>query len=154
METTTKTNLSTNSVEILLVEDSPRDSEVTIRALRKHNLSNHLVHVTDGQKALDWLFGTGEYAGRNTNYPPKVILLDLKLPKVDGIEVLRAIRSDPRTRRLPVVIMTSSREQQDVIHSYDLGVNSYVVKPVDFESFSRAVAELGHYWVLVNNEPK
>lgn len=154
METTTEINLSTNGVQILLVEDSPRDAEVTIRALRKHNLSNHLVHVTDGQEALDWLFGTGKYEGRDTNHHPKVILLDLKLPKVDGIEVLRAIRADPRTHRLPVVIMTSSREQQDVIRSYDLGVNSYVVKPVDFESFSKAVAELGHYWVLVNQEPK
>lgn len=144
----------TDGVEILLVEDSRRDAEVTIRALRKHNLSNHLVHVTDGQEALDWLFGTGKYERRDTNHRPKVVLLDLKLPKVDGIEVLRAIRADPRTRRLPVVIMTSSREQQDVIRSYDLGVNSYVVKPVDFESFSQAVADLGHYWVLVNQEPK
>ena len=154
METTTKTNLPANGSEILLVEDNPRDAEVTIRALRKHNLGNHVARVTDGQEALDWLFGAGKYEGRDPNHHPKVVLLDLKLPKVDGIEVLRAIRADPRTRRLPVVIMTSSREQQDVNRSYDLGVNSYVVKPVDFESFSQAVADLGHYWVLVNQEPK
>ena len=144
----------TNGVEILLVEDNPRDAEVTIRALRKHNLANHLVHVQDGQAALDWLFGVGQYVGRDTNHRPRVVLLDLKLPKVDGIEVLRAIRADQRTRRLPVVVLTSSREEQDVIRTYDLGANSYIVKPVDFENFSTAVAELGHYWVLVNQEPR
>lgn len=154
MENKIVINVATNGVEILLVEDNPRDAEVTIRALRKHKLSNHLVHVTDGQAALDWLFGVGQYAGRDTNHHPKVVMLDLKLPKVDGIEVLRAIRANPATHRLPVVILTSSKEQQDVIQAYDLGVNSYIVKPVDFEKFSTAVAELGHYWVLVNQEPK
>lgn len=154
MENPTDANLRTNGVEILLVEDNPRDAEVTIRALRKSNLANNLVHMADGQEALDWLFGTGKYVGRDTNHHPKVVLLDLKLPKVDGIEVLRAIRNDERTRRLPVVIMTSSKEQQDVIRSYDLGANSYIVKPVDFENFSKAVAELGHYWLLINQEPK
>jgi CheY-like chemotaxis protein len=110
--------------------------------------------VKDGQEALDWLFGLGVYVGRNPTNHPKVVLLDLKLPKVDGLEVLRAIRGDERTRFIPVVVMTSSHEEQDVIESYKLGVNSYVVKPMDFESFSAAVAELGHYWLLVNQEPK
>ncbi len=144
----------TNDVEILMVEDNPRDAEIAIRALRKHNFANHLVHVKDGQAALDWLFATGEFIGRNINQRPKVVLLDLKLPKVDGIEVLRAIRSDERTRLLPVVVLTSSREEQDVVRSYDLGVNSYIVKPMEFDNFSQAVAETGHYWLLVNQEPK
>ncbi|MGV8942839.1 response regulator [Thermomonas sp.] len=142
-----------NSVEILLVEDNPRDAEIALRALRKGNLANNLVHVKDGQEALDWLFGAGQYVGRNVNEHPKVVLLDLKLPKVDGIEVLRAVRADPRTRRIPVVVLTSSREEQDVVRTYDLGVNSYIVKPVDFENFSSAVAEAGHYWLLINQEP-
>jgi two-component system response regulator len=141
-------------IEVLLVEDNPRDAEVTMRALRKRNLANRVVHVNDGREALDCLFGAGAYVGRDPNNHPKLVLLDLKLPKVDGLEVLRAIRSDERTRLTPVVIMTSSREQQDVIESYKLGVNSYVVKPVEFDNFSAAVAELGHYWLLVNHEPK
>ena len=145
-------NLS--DVEILLVEDNPRDAELTQRTLRKHKLANHVVHVRDGQEALDWLFGTGAYAGRDPNFRPKVVLLDLKLPKVDGLEVLRAMRGDERTRRIPVVVITSSHEEQDVIRSYDLGVNSYIVKPVEFENFSAAVAEAGHYWLLVNQQPK
>ena len=143
-----------HEVEILLVEDSPRDAEMTLRALRKRNLANHVVHVKDGEEALDWLFGRGTHAGRDVNHHPKVVLLDLKLPKVDGLEVLRALRADERTRLLPVVVMTSSQEQRDLIESYKLGVNSYVVKPVDFDAFSAAVAELGHYWLLVNKEPK
>lgn len=142
-----------NEVEVLLVEDNPRDAELTLRTLHKRNLANHVVHVKDGQEALDWLFGTGAYAGRDPNHHPKVVLLDLKLPKVDGLEVLRAIRADARTRLLPVVVLTSSREEQDLVASYQLGVNSFIVKPVDFESFSAAVAELGHYWLLVNQEP-
>jgi len=141
-------------VEVLLVEDNARDAEMTLRTLRKHNLANHVVHVKDGQEALDWLFGEGAYAGRNATKPPKVMLLDLKLPKVDGLEVLRIVRGNERTQLMPVVIMTSSREERDVIESYKLGVNSYVVKPMDFEGFSAAVAELGHYWLLVNQEPK
>ena len=143
-----------HEVEILLVEDSPRDAEMTLRALHKRNLANHVVHVKDGEEALDWLFGRGVHAGRDAGHQPKVVLLDLKLPKVDGLAVLRALRADERTRLLPVVVMTSSQEQRDVIESYKLGVNSYVVKPVDFDSFSAAVAELGHYWLLVNKEPK
>ncbi len=142
------------SVEILLVEDNPRDAEITLRALRKNNLANHLVHVGDGQEALDWLFGERQYAGRDVNHHPKVVLLDLKLPKVDGIEVLRAVRADARTRRLPVVVLTSSREEQDLVRTYDLGVNSYIVKPVDFDNFSAAVAEAGHYWLLINQKPR
>ena len=141
-------------VEVLLVEDNPRDAEMTLRTLRKRNLANHIAHVRDGQEALDWIFGTGAYTGRDPSHHPKVVLLDLKLPKVDGLEVLRVIRADERTRLIPVVVMTSSREERDVIESYKLGVNSYVVKPMDFESFSAAVAELGHYWLLVNHEPK
>ena len=141
-------------VEVLLVEDNPRDAEMTLRTLRKRNLANNVVHVKDGQEALDWLLGTVPQSGRDAKPLPKVVLLDLKLPKVDGLEVLRAIRADERTRLLPVVVMTSSKEQRDVIETYKLGVNSYVVKPVDFEGFSAAVAELGHYWLLVNQEPK
>jgi len=141
-------------VEVLFVEDSPRDAEMTLRTLRKRNLANNIVHVKDGQEALNWLLGTAPHGGRDAQPRPKVVLLDLKLPKVDGLEVLRAIRADQRTRLLPVVIMTSSQEQRDVVESYKLGVNSYVVKPVEFDAFSAAVAELGHYWLLINHEPK
>src|SRR6266853_674569 len=141
-----------NEIEILLVEDSPYDAELTIRELTRRNLANTLVHLKDGSEALEFIFGTGAYAGRDTSQHPKV-LLDLKLPKVDGLEVLRAMKSDPRTRTIPVVIMTSSQEQRDVVDSYHLGVNSYVVKPVDFDQFSKAVAELGCYWVLLNHPP-
>ena len=143
-----------NELEVLLVEDNPRDAELTLRALRKRNLANHVVHVKDGREALDWLNGTGAYADRNPLNQPKIILLDLKLPRVDGLEVLRAIRADERTRRIPVVILTSSREQRDIVESYNLGVNSYIVKPVDFDNFSSAVAALGHYWLLLNHEPR
>jgi CheY-like chemotaxis protein len=141
-------------VEVLLVEDNPRDAEMVLRTLRKRNLANNVVHVKDGEEALNWIFGIGAYADRDPNNHPKVVLLDLKLPKVDGLEVLRGIRGDERTKFIPVVVMTSSREERDVIESYKLGVNSYVVKPMDFERFSAAVAELGHYWLLVNQEPK
>lgn len=141
-------------VEILLVEDNPRDAEMTLRALRQRHLANRVVHVQDGQEALDWLFGAGNHAGRDLSHHPKLVLLDLKLPKLDGLEVLRAIRADARTRLLPVVVMTSSQEQRDIVESYQLGVNSYVVKPVDFDNFTEAVASLGHYWLLVNKEPQ
>ena len=142
-----------NELQILLVEDNPADAELTIRALKKRNLANHLVHVIDGQAALDFLFGTGAYAGRAIEHLPKVVLLDLKLPKVDGIEVLRQLRANERTKLLPVVVLTSSREDRDVIETYKLGANSYIVKPVEFENFSEAVSNLGLYWILLNEPP-
>jgi two-component system response regulator len=141
-------------VEVLLIEDNARDAEHTVRTLTKRNLASRITHLKDGRQALDWLFGLGAFAGRNPSVHPKVVLLDLKLPKLDGLEVLRAIRADERTRLLPVVALTSSREERDVIECYRLGVNSYVVKPVDFDSFSSVVAEVGHYWLLVNHEPR
>ncbi|MBN9690902.1 MAG: response regulator [Verrucomicrobia bacterium] len=141
-------------VEVLLVEDNPRDAEMTLRSLRRRHLANHVVHVKDGQEALDWLNATGNYVDRDCSQNPKLVLLDLKLPKVDGLEVLRSLRASPRTRLIPVVILTSSREDKDVIEGYELGVNSYVVKPLDFDKFSTAVAELGQYWLLVNETPK
>src|SRR5437667_7116277 len=140
-------------IEILLVEDSPYDAELTIRELTRHHLANKLVHVKDGADALDFIFGTGAYANRDTSQHPKVVLLDLKLPKVDGLQVLRTIKADERTKNIPVVVMTSSQEQRDVVDSYHLGVNGYVVKPVDFDQFSKAVSELGCYWVLLNHPP-
>jgi two-component system, response regulator len=139
-------------VEVLLVEDNPRDAELTLRALRKHRLANHIVHVTDGQEAMDWLKGTGAHSGRDASQKPKVVLLDLKLPKMNGLEVLAAMRADEATSLIPVVMLTSSQEQRDVIESYRLRVNSYIVKPVDFEKFSAAVAHAGHYWMLVNHK--
>jgi two-component system response regulator len=142
--------MNDNKVEILLVEDNPHDAELTIRALKKANLANRLTHLHDGAEALDFLFAKGMYAGRNIGDRPKVILLDIKMPKVDGIEVLRQLKLNDATRTIPVVIMTSSKEEQDVITSYNLGVNSYVVKPVDFEGFAKAVSELGFYWLITN----
>jgi two-component system response regulator len=142
--------MNDNKVEILLVEDNPHDAELTIRALKKANLANRLIHLSDGAEALDFLFARGMYADRNIGNRPKVILLDIKMPKVDGIEVLRQLKRNEATRTIPVVIMTSSKEEQDVITSYDLGVNSYVVKPVDFEGFAKAVSELGFYWLITN----
>ena len=142
--------MNNNGIEILLVEDSPYDAEMTIRALKKVNLANRLVHLSDGKEALDFLFGKDRLTDRPINQPPKMILLDIKMPKVDGIEVLRQIKGDQRTRAIPVVIMTSSKEEQDIITSYQLGVNSYVVKPVDFVGFAKAVSELGLYWILTN----
>ena len=140
-------------VEILLVEDNMSDAELIIRALRKVNLANNLVHVKDGAEALDFIFGHGEYEGRESEMIPKVILLDIKMPKVDGIDVLRQIKANEHAKLIPVVIMTSSKEEQDIITSYQLGVNSFVVKPVDFTAFARAVSELGMYWVLMNQPP-
>lgn len=139
-----------NEVDILLAEDNSYDAELTIRSLKKVNLANHLLHVKDGAEALDFIFGRGEFTGKKIENRPKVILLDIKMPKVDGIEVLRQIKSNEITRTIPVVIMTSSKEEQDIIASYNLGVNSYVVKPVNFEGFARAVSELGMYWLMVN----
>ena len=136
---------------ILLVEDNSSDAMLTIRALKKLNLATNLVHVTDGAQALDFLFAGGEYSGRNIKHTPKVILLDLKMPKVSGLEVLKIIKSDKRTKQIPVVMMTSSQQEKDIFESHELGVNSYVVKPVDFDDFSEAISRLGLYWVLVNN---
>lgn len=137
-------------VEILLVEDNPTDAELCIRALKKNNFANKLEWVKDGAEALDFLFCRGKYAGRSAKGVIKVILLDLRLPKVDGLEVLRAVKADERTRHIPVVVMTSSKEDRDVAESYKLGVNSYVSKPVTFEEFEKVVSELGLYWLLVN----
>jgi two-component system, response regulator len=142
-----------NEVEILLVEDNPYDAELTIRALKNKGLANKLLTFQDGVEALDFLFGTGEYVGRNLALRPKVILLDLKLPRVNGLEVLEKIRADERTRTIPVVVLTSSQEETDIVRSYSLGVNSYMVKPVDFDKFLRAVEELGLYWLLLNKIP-
>ena len=138
---------------ILLVEDNPDDELLTLRALRKNNVLNKVVVARDGVEELDYLFGTGEYAGRDTAVMPQLILLDLKLPKIDGLEVLRRLRSDERTRLLPVVILTSSREQQDMLDGYGLGANSYVRKPVNFEQFVQAVEQLKLYWLILNEVP-
>lgn len=140
-------------VEILLVEDNPRDVELTLRALKKRNLANRVHVVQDGAEALDFLFARGDYANRDVNNAPKVVLLDLKLPKIGGLEVLKAIKSDERTRTIPVVVLTSSQEERDLIDSYRLGVNSYIVKPVDFDKFLTSVEELGLYWLLINKRP-
>lgn len=135
---------------ILLVEDNPDDEALTVRALKKNNVTNSLVVARDGVEALDYLFGTGPYTGRATAPRPGLVLLDLKLPKIDGLEVLRRIRADERTRRLPVTVLTSSKEEQDVIESYNLGANSYIRKPVDFVQFTEAVRQLGVYWLMLN----
>jgi two-component system response regulator len=140
-------------VEILLVEDNPTDAELAMRALRKKNLANNLVWVKDGVEALDFIFCRGQYENR-ANLTPRLILLDLKLPKIDGIEVLRTIKSDPKTRTIPVVMLTSSHEERDIIESYQLGVNSYIVKPVDFDKFLEMVSQVGLYWSLVNKVPQ
>ncbi|HMH20791.1 MAG TPA: response regulator [Puia sp.] len=142
-----------NQIEVLLVEDNIHDAEMTIRALKKVNLANKLIHVKDGEEALDFIFAEGKFAGREASSLPKVILLDIKMPKVDGIEVLRQLKSREASKTIPIVIMTSSKEEQDIISSYELGVNSYVVKPVDFEGFAKAVSELGLYWLLTNQPP-
>ena len=139
--------------EVLLVEDNPADAELTVRALRRHNLANIIHIVRDGQEALDYLFCTGPYADRNPRHSPRIILLDLKLPKVDGLEVLKQIKSHPDTRTLPVVVLTSSQEERDLVESYRLNVNSYIVKPVDFNQFSESVRQLGLYWLLLNKTP-
>lgn len=140
-------------VEILLVEDNPNDIKLTLHAFKRQNIVNNIHVVRDGAEALDFLFATGAYAGRDPEHGPKVILLDLKLPLVDGLEVLRRIKQDPRTRAIPVVVLTSSREESDVVASYALGVNSYIVKPVDFEQFTEATRTLGMYWLLLNQPP-
>ncbi len=152
-EKSIKNMTNKNVGEILLVEDNPHDVELTLRALKKHNLSNQLHVVRDGQEVLDYIFATGAYTDRDINHTPNVILLDLKLPKVDGLEVLRRIKSDKRKKKIPVVVLTSSREEKDVVESYRLGVNSYIVKPVDFNQFVDNVGDLGLYWLLLNEPP-
>jgi two-component system response regulator len=144
----------TNEIEILLVEDNPNDVELTLRAFGKANLTNRIHVARDGAEALEFLFCQGPHVGRKIEDGPKVVLLDLKLPKVDGLEVLQRIKGDSRTRSIPVVVLTSSREQRDVVESYNLGVNSYIVKPVNFERFLDAVEQLGLYWLLMNQPPK
>ncbi len=143
-----------DEVEILLVEDNPTDAELTIESLREVNLANHLHWVKDGAEALDFVLGRGGGALRPGHDVPRVILLDLRLPKVDGLEVLRALKADPRARLIPVVVLTSSKEDRDVVESYQLGVNSFVSKPVTFEEFARVVSQLGLYWLLVNRAPR
>jgi two-component system, response regulator len=142
--------MNKEEVEVLLVEDNPSDAELTIRALKKNNLANKLLHLKDGAEAIDFLFGEGDYYDRSVEQVPRVILLDLKMPKVNGIEVLRRIKADPRTKKIPIVVLTSSKEDPDIETCYQLGVNSYVVKPVEFENFAKAVSELGFYWMLLN----
>ena len=145
--------MSEGSVEILLVEDNPNDVQLTLHAFTKHNLVNQTYVVRDGAEALDFLFCRGQFAGRSMAQRPRIVLLDLKLPKVDGLEVLRRVKGDPRTQMIPVVVLTSSREERDIVESYQLGVNSYIVKPVDFEQFTESVRTLGLYWLLINRPP-
>ena len=146
--------MNLDSVELLLVEDNINDAELTIRELKKHNLANNLFHVKDGEEALDFIFATGKYAEfRHVSNSPKVILLDIQMPKVNGMEVLQRIKSDERTKSTPVVILTSSKEDPDIKKSYDLGANSYIVKPVNFEGFADAIKNLGFFWLLLNQPP-
>ncbi len=140
-------------VEILLVEDNPHDVELTLRVFKKNHLTNRIHIVRDGAEALEYLFCTGAYAARNIEDRPKLVLLDLKLPKVDGLQVLQRLKGDPRTRALPVTVLTSSREERDLVESYRLGVNSYIVKPVDFDQFAETVRQIGLYWMLLNQPP-
>jgi two-component system response regulator len=141
------------AVEILLVEDNPNDVELALHALKKNKVSNRIQVVRDGEEALDFIFGKDTSSGGPSEQRPKMVLLDLKLPKVDGLEVLRRLKGDPTTRSIPVIILTSSREEQDIVKSYDLGVNSYIVKPVDFQQFNEAIRRLGLYWMVVNQAP-
>jgi CheY-like chemotaxis protein len=140
--------------DILLVEDNKSDAALTIRTLTKCNLGNSLLHLSDGAQALDFIFAKGEFKGRNISIKPKVIFLDLKMPKLSGLDVLEILKSDERSRYIPVVMLTSSREERDILKSHQLGVNSYIVKPVDFQSFSKTIAELGFYWLMMNNNVK
>ena len=143
-----------HSIEILLVEDNPDDAELTIRALKKHNLANSLFHVKNGEEALDFLFATGPFEKtRDTAPPPRIVLLDIQMPKVTGIEVLEKVKSDPATKAIPIVMLTSSKEDPDIRRCYALGANSYIVKPVSFERFADAIRDLGYYWLLLNQPP-
>jgi len=142
-----------NAVEILLVEDNPSDAELTLHALKKSKLANRMQLVCDGEEALDFLFCRNAFSGRRIDNGPRLVLLDLKLPKVDGLQVLQAVKSDPRTKSLPIIVLTSSKEEQDLVRSYRLGVNSYIQKPVNFDEFQEVVRQLGMYWLLVNSAP-
>lgn len=145
--------MALHKIDVLLAEDNPNDAELTLRTLRKTGLANHVVHVCDGEEALDFVFSQGKYSDRPNGEIPKLILLDLKMPKVDGIEVLKKLKADERTRFIPVVFLTSSREERDITESYGLGVNSYLVKPVDYNDFVKAVSDLGLYWLALNQPP-
>ena len=146
--------ISNNVIDILLIEDNPYDAELTLRALKDIKILNNVHVLTDGEEAINYLFGLGVYKGRDINLNPKVVFLDLKLPKVDGLEVLKKVKSDENTKKIPIVIVTSSQQEKDVIKSYKLGVNSYIVKPVDSDKFIEAVKELGLYWLILNQPPK
>jgi two-component system response regulator len=141
------------AVEVLLVEDNDDDANLAIRGLKKQNLINKLYRVEDGEEALDFIFARGKYKNRSVNNIPRLILLDLKMPKVDGLEVLRIVRADDRTKKIPIVVMTSSKEEKDITESYNLGVNSYIVKPVDFHKFAESIKEIGFYWLVLNQPP-
>lgn len=145
--------MDNTDLEILLVEDNLNDAELTIRALKKNHVANKITHVKDGAEAMDFIFCEGAYSERNINIKPRAILLDLKMPKIDGLEVLKRVKSDERTKSIPVIVLTSSKEDPDVKACYELGVNSYIVKPVGFENFTRAIGELGLYWLLLNQPP-
>jgi two-component system response regulator len=147
-----KKDTEENQIEILLIEDNHHEAELTIRSLKKNHLANRLIHIDDGADALDFLFSKGKYTDKEIPMP-RLILLDLKLPKVDGLEILRQLKGDERTRVIPVVVLTSSKEEKDVVESYALGVNSYIVKPVNFESFANAISEIGMYWMVLNQDP-
>ncbi len=148
-----ESKMGMEEIEILLVEDNPTDAELTMRALKRKNMANQVVWVKDGEEALDFIFAKGEYSHRNPDDLPKLILLDLRMPKVDGLEVLQRIKAEENTRKIPVVVLTSSKEDRDIVESYELGVNSYVSKPVEFDQFIDAVSTLGFYWMLINNPP-
>jgi len=142
-----------HEVEILMVEDNPDDAELALRAFRKNNIANRIVHLKDGEEAVDFIFAKNKYSSRNPDDLPKMILLDLKLPKMDGLEVLEVLKSNEKTKRIPVIMLTSSKEEKDIVKSYSLGVNSYIVKPVDFEQFVLSVKDIGYYWLLLNQNP-
>ncbi|MEI6820478.1 MAG: response regulator [Bacteroidota bacterium] len=145
--------METNVIDILLIEDNPNDAELTLRALKKNNVANKVHLITDGAEALDFFFAKGKYEGRDVTSTPKVVILDLKLPKVDGLEILKRVKADERLKLMPIVVLTSSKEECDVIESYKLGANSYIVKPVDFNKFAEAIKDLGMYWLLLNEPP-